>query len=351
MKKRGEIEGLIRRLRQTLFISGFLNIVLLTLIFYHWASPVSFEMPKSRPDVPALSKHTSSGQLMISSYQMPFHQLVNRLEEQGPVECGYSVRDFALACLVAKFHFDLPRALDGIEPPERLVTFHGQEHLGPFPLYPGLSDHHYQRIVIFAKTEKWPFTAEGLFIRMQQHQEKIPKSLAHAFMMTREFITMSQRFPDRNPLEVARMMLDVDWTTCISALKDSLPEQILIDYLQAGSPTAARMLLESDFHYAVRQLDDSSTLRIFELLGETHPLSERYAEQLLQTPRGDDVWNLARAQAAVHEKEPEELLYMVQEGDSLWKISRHYHVELDDLKRLNHLDSDNIRPGKILKIP
>jgi len=351
MKKRGEIEGLIRRLRQTLFVSGFLNIALLSLIFYHWTTPVSFDLPKSRPDVPALSQHTTSGQLMIGSYQMPFHQLVNRLEEQESVECGYSVRDFALACLIVKFHFDLSRALDGMELPERLVTFHGQEHLGPFPLYPGLSDHLYQRILTFAKTEKWPFTAEGLFIRMQQHQEKIPKSLAHAFMMTREFTALSQRFPERNPLEVARMMLDANWATYLSSVKHTLPEQILIDYLQAGSPTAARILLESDFQYAVRQLDDSSTLRIFELLGETHPLSEKYAQQLLKTPRGDDVWNLARTQVAEPKNETEELLYMVQEGDSLWKISRLYNVQLDDLKRLNHLESDNIRPGKILKIP
>lgn len=351
MKKRGEIERLIRRLRQTLFVSGFLNIVLLTLIFYYWATPLTFDLPKSRPDVPALSQHTSSGQLMMNFYQMPFHQLVSQLEERDPVECGYSNRDFSLACLVAKYHFDLPRALDEVDLIERLVTFYGQEHLGPFPLYPGLSDYHYQRIVTFAKTEKWPFTAEGLFTRMQQHQDKIPKSLAHAFMMTKEFKTISGQFPDRNSLEVARMMLDTSWSTCLSALKHPLPEQILIDYLQAGSSTAARILLESDFHYAVRQLDDSSTLRIFELLGETHPLSEKYAEQLLRTPRGDEVWNLARTQVVEVEKGPEELLYMVQEGDSLWKISRLYNVELDDLKRLNHLESDNIRPGKILKIP
>ena len=351
MKKRGEIESLIRRLRRTLFVSGFLNILLLTLIFYSWEAPHSFELPDSRPEEPALTQHTSSGRLMLDCYQMPFHQLVSRLEEQDLVECGYSTRDFSLACLVAKYHFDISRALDGNSLQERWMTFQGQEHLGLFPLYPGLNDHHYQQIITFAKTEKWPFTSEGLFVRMQQYQNQIPKSLASAFMMTDEFRALSKRFPHRNPLEVARMMLDANWKICLAALEKRMPDQTLIEFLHAGSSTAAKILLESDFHYAVRQLDDDLTLRIFELLGETHPLAQQYAQHLLETPRGDDVWNLARTQVAEPVVKTKEMLYMVQEGDSLWKISRHYNVDIEDLKQFNQLHSDNIRPGKILKIP
>jgi len=351
MKKRGEIEKLIRRLRQTLFISGFLNILLFTLIFYHWSTPHLFDLPDSRPEEPALTQHSTSGQLMLESYQMPFHQLVSNLEKKDLIECGYATRDFSLACLIAKYHFDLSRALDGLSLQKRLITFQGQEHLGRFPLYPGLGDQHYQQIISFAKTEKWPFTSEGLFVRMQQHQHQIPKSLASAFMMTQQFKTLRQRFPKRNPLEIARMMLDANWKTCLAALKMRLPEQTLIEFLHAGSSTAAKILLESDFHYAVRQLDDDLTLRIFELLGETHPLAEQYAQHLLQTPRGDNVWNLARTQVAGPEVQPQEMLHMVQEGDSLWKISRLYKVGVDDLKRFNQLDSDHICPGKILKIP
>lgn len=44
-------------------------------------------------------------------------------------------------------------------------------------------------------------------------------------------------------------------------------------------------------------------------------------------------------------------LYVVQEGDSLWKISRSYKVELKALKDYNQLASDFLKPGTILRIP
>lgn len=347
MKRRREIEQLIRRLRRTLFISGFLNILLFTLMFYSWWTPKTFNIPEARPSEPALTRHTSSGQLLLECYQMPYQQLVNQLEDRQPVECGYCKRDFALACLIAKYHFDIGRALHETSLQERLITFHGQEFLGTFPLFPGLCDHHYESLMAFAKTEKWPFTSEGLFLRLQQHQSQVPKSLAGAFMMTDEFKVLSRRFSKRNPLEVLRMMLDVNWKSCLATLEQNTQEQTLREFLRAGSPTSAKILLELDL---VRKLDDESCLKIFELLDESHPLAKKYARSLLSTPRGDAVWKLAKAQT-VESKEKQEMLYVVQEGDSLWKIARLHNIQVDDLKVCNGLESDRILPGKILKIP
>lgn len=351
MKKRGEIETLIRRLRRTLLLSGFLNGILLTLFFYYWVTPATFEFPHFRSEEPTLAQHTSSGQIMMECYQHPFGQLVSKLEEDRDVECGYRVRDFALACLVKKFYFDISKALKGHPLKERKIAFQSHEQLGGFTLYPGLTDEHYRQIISFAKTEKWPFTPEGLHGRMKQQDGQLPHSLVQAFMMTEPFKKMGSQLPKRQPLELLKMMLDVNWNTCEKALAAASVEQTLIEFLHAGSETAAKVLLESDLHYAVRKLDDDMTLRIFELLGETHPLSKKFARHLLQTPRGDDVWNLAKAQIEEPAQDEKELLYIVQEGDSLWKISRHFSVELDELKKLNRLDTDRICPGKILKIP
>jgi LysM repeat protein len=44
-------------------------------------------------------------------------------------------------------------------------------------------------------------------------------------------------------------------------------------------------------------------------------------------------------------------LYIVQEGDSLWKLSRKYNVEVDVLKRYNRLSSDNLAPSTAIRIP
>lgn len=44
-------------------------------------------------------------------------------------------------------------------------------------------------------------------------------------------------------------------------------------------------------------------------------------------------------------------LYIVQEGDSLWKISRRFGVDMEVLKDRNQLQSTGIQPGTVLKIP
>lgn len=49
------------------------------------------------------------------------------------------------------------------------------------------------------------------------------------------------------------------------------------------------------------------------------------------------------------EKAP--LLHLVQEGESLWKIARLHQVNIDQLRALNQLKSDQIRPGQKLLLP
>jgi len=46
-----------------------------------------------------------------------------------------------------------------------------------------------------------------------------------------------------------------------------------------------------------------------------------------------------------------ERVYLVQEGDYLWKLSRRFNVDVDVLKSHNHLDTDFLRPGMSLRIP
>ena len=51
------------------------------------------------------------------------------------------------------------------------------------------------------------------------------------------------------------------------------------------------------------------------------------------------------------EKGKNQLLHTVQEGESLWKISRKYKVSVERLMEVNQLGSEKIQPGRVLKIP
>lgn len=43
--------------------------------------------------------------------------------------------------------------------------------------------------------------------------------------------------------------------------------------------------------------------------------------------------------------------YLVQEGDSLWKISRRFGVDINEIKKLNHLESDFLKPDTLISLP
>jgi LysM repeat protein len=46
-----------------------------------------------------------------------------------------------------------------------------------------------------------------------------------------------------------------------------------------------------------------------------------------------------------------ESTYIVQEGDSLWKIAKRYNLDINKLRSYNQLDNDTLKPGKTLRIP
>lgn len=56
------------------------------------------------------------------------------------------------------------------------------------------------------------------------------------------------------------------------------------------------------------------------------------------TPSEDDIIN-------------EQNMYTIQNGDTLWSISRKFGVSVDDIRKLNNLTSDILSVGKTLLIP
>jgi len=51
------------------------------------------------------------------------------------------------------------------------------------------------------------------------------------------------------------------------------------------------------------------------------------------------------------ESQPSITIYFTQPGDTLWKIGKRYYSVLDDIRELNNLDDDTIKPGQQILIP
>ena len=47
---------------------------------------------------------------------------------------------------------------------------------------------------------------------------------------------------------------------------------------------------------------------------------------------------------------PGMVIYVVKAGDNLWNIGKKYYVPVDNLRRLNELESDELRVGQKLLI-
>jgi LysM repeat protein len=178
----------------------------------------------------------------------------------------------------------------------------------------------------------------------------------------------------------------------------------LLGLVQNKSKAAARLFLKTDGAHMVRKLDDAQVLALLELMGEKSEEGEAFALAMLDSPRSDAVRKTAAArlyeyeggvlpqsyshqEAVAHfikkevvvpktvtkapslaEAKPlppvrkasldtaptprnNERYYAVQEGDSLWRIARRFGVDIDALRQSNKLESDVLRPGKVLKIP
>lgn len=338
----------IRRLTQALMISGLLNVAFGGLLVY-WMylevppTPYCVLKPTERlQGHTPLAAHHSISEVVKHFKTLSYPQLVTKLSSDQHVEDGYSERNLALAALVTFHHFDLRSALSGYSQPSqhRTLVYDDPADRAPHEIviYPGLSFQQYQAIIHYADTEKWPFTAQGLFSLIKKEKEVDP-SLCDTFFQTPEFLSVELLFSRLNVTvgrhELLKMLSEGDWDQ-LSAfteqqraaqdLSQNRRRRFVLDYLKKGSVAAAEVLIKTDRDFALRQVDDRQVLA---LLGSEEVSSQ---EEVLPLPE-------------------QEKLYVVQKGDSLWKIAHRFEVTILALKEYNHLQSDTLRPNMTLKIP
>ncbi|MBS0627987.1 MAG: hypothetical protein JSS09_07235, partial [Verrucomicrobia bacterium] len=176
-----------RFLTQALILSGTLNIGFLSTCIYFVLkdkqAAISYEIPAE------VKKQFTNEQVLRAYSQASFQDLLLRLESKEKMEEGCVRRDFALACLVAFHNFPVEKVLGEAFLQKRVTSFHLKEGGSPIEmtLYVGLKDEHFEALLQFAKTEKWPLTSKGLFLNICQNPFPCDPTLLDAFYCTPEF--------------------------------------------------------------------------------------------------------------------------------------------------------------------
>ena len=386
-----------RWLTQALIISATLNVGLLGTFLYFVFKDKMAISNDYKPAVTAPAPEQITIQKVLSAYStLNFQELLLRLGMKDHVEQGFTKRDLALACLVAFHNFNLERALGGLTIQTRKLFFASPENQEMIELiaFPGLADYQYQAIVQYAQTEKWPITPKGIFFEIQTKSVQDP-TLMEAFYLTPHFHFLHTLFTKSGTFFKKEILIQLlregSWTLLDEITQDlrktadfSMEKRrsVLFRYLNENSKTAAALLLQTDPDFALKKLDDAQILHLLNLL--TTYVPKFFAKELLASPRSDEIQKKAAAllyvlaqeqipepldlslakhlflgvplresvpQAEPKSKSSKHINYVIQQGDSLWKIAHKFKVSVDSIVRLNNLETERLKPGKTLQIP
>ncbi len=396
-----------RALTQALIISGTLNIGLLSTFIYfilkEKQSVVSLEMQPSAQ----VSKQSFTNEQILRAYsKASFGELLLKMEDRELVEDGYTKRDLALASLTAFHCFPLSKVLGEAELQKRVISFQGPDGAQHIDLvaFSGLKDEHFEAVLRFARTEKWPLTTQGIYLTLQRSSVPYDPSLLEAFYITPEFhhiqTLLQKSAPSLEKSALVEVLKAGPWENLkevaeklkASQLYDEETSRaVLINYAFAfGSKIAASALLQHQSEYIVKRLKDEQLLSFFDLNIDQKEALESMAKELLVSPRSDLVRQKAAAflysaaqemmpqpydhAVALHRFFPEKVkqvpvalqatptavkvekvrvrrTHIIQAGDSLWKIARKYGTTVDAIMKLNHMDTERLRLGRTLEIP
>lgn len=374
----------VRILSQLLFLSVAVNIGLIATfaaLSFKERNSLVFLRPFKRKNTNSESE-TLAG--LLSLYRsFSFRELLTLLTNKEHVEEGFLKRDLALGCLVQFHHFYLHKSLSSFSLEAREVE--------GITLYVSLNDYHFESILRFAYTEKWPLTPQGLFLLFKKWPLPKDASLMQAFYLSDPFLALHTLFPHSENPVLLEMVLKGEWEDLNQfyekrELTDSARKDLLLLYLQKGSSVAAQLLLKHDLLYAVKKLDNEKISLLLSHLREKTEDAEFFCLELLKSSRSDQIhqacasllckWSHQKLSELYNHQETldrfipqsketvEELrplssviwdnkphVHIVNDGENLWKIARKYHIELDELIRVNHLKDDRIHSGDEIIIP
>ncbi len=390
-----------RALTQALIISGTLNIGLISTFIYFTLKDKQSIVSQEVPAISLNSKPSfTNKQVLEFCSQASFSELLNMLTSEELLEEGYTRRDLALACLASFHHFPLTKVLGDAVLQKRKISFSLQEgEMIELVVFPGLKTEHFEAVLQFSSIEKWPLTAKGLFLALQNVDPPYDPSLLEALYTTSEFhhiyILLQKGIPALERSVLVDLLLTGSWDKmkeiaeklrALQCYDVEACREVLMSYaVNFQSKVAGRLLLQHHSEYILKRLNDEQLLAFFDLHVEQEDTLGSLAKELLLSPRSDEIRQKAAAFLYAMAQEmmphpydhltalrrffPERLvapvlqsvpkpesiqlhrIHIVQIGDSLWKIARKYATTVDAICELNQLDSDRLKLGKKLQIP
>lgn len=334
-----------------------------------------------------------------------FDELVSDLKDDTLIYDGYKIRDFALSCLVHFHYFDLEKAIGKACQEIRKMSFMNQVggEVFTIDLFPELEAFHFDLIEQFIKSTSWPLTNAGLYVELKSRKD-VPQSLKETMFALKPFQKITHAFyrysGDVTPGgithdDILALLLDgdIDLFTKVCETIECTPESIremLLSYLHVGSKKAVELLLIYDADHVLHKLDDVDLKQMVALVQERSFVNFLFLKKLLCTFRSDALKKMAGMklyelegesipEVYDHEvalkrfipflfnaskeevlppkkKEPtifkaEQKVHIVQEGESLWRLSKQYDVDLEELKTVNGIADNSLWVGQRLRIP
>ena len=342
------LQSRLRILTHCLIISGTLNLALITTFLMTCLFKDRVSMPSMQGN-PVLKKMAPTNQEILKTFRtFSYEELVQQLYDESHLEEGQRRCDLALGSLATYHYFDVSRALSGYPVNKRALLLDDGSSV---TLYTGLDRGKFEAIRTFARTEVWPFTPEGLFREIQLRKE-LPKSLREAFESTAEYF-MIQRAFRRLPYPISEdtlfsLIVEGNWED-VERLSHQIKENphgqmedfvsFLMSQVEKGSKESARLLIAFEKEYALKKLTDKQVETLLALLTESGP------EIRLSLP-STDLAKGVETSAPIFARR-----HLVQPGDNLWKISRHYAVPIEKIQEMNGLKSDCLKLGTELLLP
>lgn len=301
-------EKKLRVITIALIFSGALNIGLIATGIFTKESPSQVAIRPSSVD--RFQPETCLERTIAQMEKLSFHELVSYLTNRESVDEGYLKRDLSLSCLVAFHHFHLEKALSFAPIQRRPIQLSDTVKL---ELFPGLSNEQFEGIIRFAYEEKWPLTSAGLFKLLKKWPETKDESLVQAFLVTPEFHALAMLFQKSDSPQLVGTLINLisegSWELLDQFTKQQAQvfdlsverrRSLLLSYLAVESKTAAQILLNTDFAFVSKRLEDQGIIGMLSRLTEKSPEAERLCLELLRSPRSDAVWTKAASNLYIY---------------------------------------------------